>query len=215
MLLCLVALCACESVRTVYDEGGNVVPQEEASGGGEKDFTSHLEAQFNSSFSEKKTEDGVPQSVSNKVSSFQSKLDAARRMDQEYGTGTYAGAARESVYTMSFSGSGKTYSTKDAYSGGMGKRIEKDLHPAFAEPSRGVVGSEDMFSTSRSAVEGSRSNIGGSYPTHDSVYSHEDTSGYVETRRDNTPMPRVMSRDEYYRKTIQQTRTMLGRDKEE
>lgn len=211
----IVLLSACESVRTVYDEYGEVVDPN-APSGGEGDISSRLEKQFSSSFSEKKNDKGVPQAVSNRVSRYQQDLDASSRMDKEYGTRSYPGS-KDEVYTVSFSDSKKTYSTADAYSGAMGKAIDKDLHPAFATASRGVYGTDDSYvgGDSEAYQNGIRSAMDAKkFSTDESYYSREMTSGYVETRRDNTPPPRVITRDQYYRKTIEQTRTLLGRDKE-
>lgn len=216
MLLCGVLLCACETVRTVYDENGNVVDTSSVPGG-ERDISERMEKEFNSSFAVKKTESGVPLSISNKVSSFQHDLDASSRSGKEFGTGAFAGG-KNSYQTTAFAGQDKFFSAKEAYTGGLGKRIDKDLHPAFADPTRGVYGTDDFFARGdmRTSLEGRRHAAGGrSYPAGESVYSRENTSGYVETRRDNTPPPRVITRDQYYRKTIEETRTMLGRDRQE
>lgn len=212
---CLLLLCACETVRTVYDEAGNEVKP--SSSGGETDLTSHFEKEFASSFSEKKNDQGVPQATSGKVSRYQKDLDSSSRLDKQFSTGSYAGATRDEVHTMSFSGAGKTYNVKEAYSGAMGSAIERDLHPAFATGSRGIYGTEDSYAGDevRSALEGMKSRMNGQeYVTHSGRYSREDSSGYVESRRDNTPPPRIISRDEYYRKTVRETRALLGRDEE-
>lgn len=208
---CLFALCACESVRTVYDENGNVVDPD-APSGGESDLASRFEKDFASSFSEKKNALGVPQATSNKVSSFQKDLDSSSRLNKDFQTGAFAGSDNQ-VQTMSFSGSGKSFSTKEAYTGGLGHSISKDLHPAFATASRGVFGSDDAYSgNSRYGYEGKKSvSASRVYSTQESVISRESTSGYFETRRGNTPPPRIMTRDQYYRKTIEETRAMLGR----
>ena len=212
---CLILLCSCETVRTVYDENGNVVDTNKAPGG-ESDIASFFEKEFASSFSEKKTESGVPQSTSNKVSRYQKDLDSSSRLDKSFSTSSYAGADRNEVYNVSFAGADKAYSVHEAYSGGMGRSISKDLHPAFATSSRGVYGTDDAYVTdgsTRSALEGMRSAVNGrSYVTGSSSYSRDEVNGYVESRRNNTPPPRVISRDEYYRKTIRETRALLGRD---
>lgn len=213
LMLMFLTLCACKTVRTVYDEAGNVVEPDSGSGG-EKDLTAHLEKQFNTSFSTKKTEDGVPLSVSDKVSRYQRDIDEARRMEKDYHTEAYSGA-KDEAYTMSFSEAGKTFSTSEAYTGGLGKRFERDLHPAFATPTRGVYGSDDMFGQGdlRSAAERLiHPEVGRVYRTEESSFSRDSLSGYVETRREKTPQPRVFSRDQYQRKTIDDTRAMLGRD---
>lgn len=213
----LFGLCACESQRTVYDEFGNEVKEPSGGGGGEKDLTTHMEEKWNASFGEQKTASGVPQSVSNRVSSFQSKLDDAGRANKEYLTKSYDGADRDSFYTMQFSGADKKYGLKEAYSGGMGERIEKELHPAFATESKGIYATSDSYAgNSRYGREGTRSaDSGKSYYTRESYYTRDTESGYIESRRDYTPPPRVMTRDEYYGKTVQDTRMMLGRDKDE
>lgn len=217
LLIPLFFLCACESVRTVYDESGKPIKQQESQGG-EKDFSSYMEDKFNSSFSEKKNDQGVPQTFSNKVSSYQSKLDDSKRLDKEYLTRSYGESARQTPGSMSFAGaSGKAYEADKAYPGLMGASISKDLHPAFASSSRGIYGTGDSYAgdRSRSSMEGRDSSIGGSYYTKESFYSRDMTSGYFETRKHRTPPPRVITRDEYYRKTIEETRTLLGRDKPE
>lgn len=208
-------LCACESVRTVYDEFGNEVKESQ---GGEKDLSTHMEEKFNSSFSEKKNAQGVPVSVSNRVSSFQKELDGSSRVDKKFYTKQYDGASTNDTYSMTFAGAGKKYGVKEAYTGNMGERIDKELHPAFATSNKGIHGSGDAYAGagSRYGQEGkSSSSAGKNYNTNDSYYSHDMESGYIESRRNNTPPPRVMSRDEYYRKSIQDTRTMLGRDSDE
>lgn len=209
---CLLLLSACETVRTVYDEAGNEV---NPNASGESDLTAHFEKEFASSFSEKKNDQGVPQATSGKVSRYQKELDASSRLDKQFSTSSFAGAPRDEVHTMRFSDTGKAYDVKEAYSGSMGSAIEKDLHPAFATDSRGIYATGDSYASNevRSALEGMQNRMNGqSYVTHTGRYSRDDTSGYVETRRDNTPPPRVISRDEYYRKSVRETRALLGRD---
>ena len=210
-------LCACQTVRTVYDEYGNEV-KETQGGGGEKDLSTHMEERFNASFSEKKNAQGVPQAVSNRVSAFQKDLKDAS-LNKEYFTKNYDGSGANEMSSMSFSGSDKRFSgAKEAYSGAMRDRIEKELHPAFASGSKGIYATDDAFagSNSRYARESTPSSMDGkSYGTQESYYSRDMESGYIETRRESMPDPRVMTKDEYYRKSIQETRTMLGRDKDE
>ena len=210
----LMALCACESVRTVYDEFGNVVKDSEPSSG-EKDLTAHMEEKWNNSFSEKKNAQGIPQAVSNRVSSFQKELDGARSADKEFYTKSYDGASTKDVYSVSFAGADKKYGVKEAYGGGLGERIDKELHPAFASSSRGIYSTADAYarSNTRYGREGASSPVNGSsYLTNESYYNREMESGYFESRRNSMPAPRVMSRGEYYQKSIEETRMMLGRD---
>lgn len=211
--MCLMMLCACEHERTVFDEFGNEVKPEDQMGG-EKDLSSHMEAKFNAAFSEKKNAQGIPVAVSNRVSSFQKDLDGSSRASKEFSTKRYNGADSKDVYSMRFAGAGKQYDVKEAYSGGQGDRIDKELHPAFASESKGIYGTDDAYSGSgaRYGREGvGNVNNGKKYDTEESYYSHEMESGYIESRRNNTPPPRVITRDEYYRKSIQDTRAILGR----
>lgn len=215
ILPCIILLSACETVRTVYDEAGNVVEEEESSGG-EKDLYEHMNKQFNSTFSTKKNESGIPVTTSNKVSSFQRKIDESGRLDKEYSTKEYA-EGREEYSTMRFSDRGKVFSTKEAYSGEFGKRLEKDMHPDFAKPSRGLYSTDAAYADGQlsSPLQGMKNRARDErYATKESSYSRDTTSGYVETRRDRTPPPRVYTRDEYYGKSIEDTRSLLGRDKE-
>ncbi len=210
-VLCL--LSACATVRTVYDEQGNVVKEHD---GGERDFADYMEEKFNSSFSEKKTEQGIPQAVSNKVSSFQSKLDNSERIDKAFVTGDYAGVGESSLGGRSYSGADKSYSMSGRYSSEE-KRLDRQLHPAFATGSRGIYGEDDVYADAReqAAVSGKKSGMEGEFYTKETpYYSRSEESGYIETRRDNTPPPRVYSKDEYMGKTIDDVRTMLGRDDE-
>lgn len=212
LLSAVMLLSACETIRTVYDEDGKVVSEH---AGGEKDITDHFEKSFDSSFSVKKNDKGIPQAVSNRVSRFQKDLDEARRSDSVYSTSSYAGTDDRSVERMEFAGAGKAYSVHEAYTGSRGEAINKDLHPAFATSSRGLYSTADSYDAenARSALEGMRSTMaGGRYSTSESSYSTDDTSGYIESRRDNTPPPRVFSREQYYRKTIDDTRALLGRE---
>lgn len=208
-MLCL--LSACASVRTVYDEQGNVVKEHE---GGERDFADYMEEKFTSSFTEKKNEQGIPQAVSDKVSSFQSKLDQAERIDKTYLTGDYAGVGESSWGGKSYADADKTFA-KDGRYQAEGKRLDRHLHPAFATGSRGIYGEDDIYADAReqASVSGKKSTMGGEFYTKESpYYSREEESGYIETRRNNTPPPRVYSKAEYAGKTIDEVRTMLGRD---
>lgn len=212
LLVCLL-LCSCQTVRTVYDENGHVVDPDAP--GGEKDLYEHLNKQFNDSFSTKKGEDGIPITSSNKVSSYQRKRDESGRLDKEFSTSEYAGG-REAYSTMRFSDQGKVYSTKEAYTGDFGKRMEKELHPDFVKSSRGLYSTDATYTGSnlRSPLQDRKSADKDTvFPTSAAPFSRESTSGYVETRRDLTPPPRVYTRDEYYGKSIEETRALLGRDK--
>ena len=213
VVLSLVLLCACKSVRTVYDESGNVIHEREP--GIEKDFSAHLEEQFDKSVTAKKNDQGIMQSYSDKVSRYQRDLDGSKRLDQSFITKEYAGARDSVLGNVSFGGKDKKYNVTEAYPCNMGSAIEKDLHPDFAKANRGVYATEDSFigAGTKSVDQGVESiDNGKSYSTHASVYTRDTSSGYVESRRDRTPKPRIITRDDYYRKTIEQTRMMLGRE---
>lgn len=214
-LLLLLLLAACDSVRTVYDEFGNVVTEQERPAGGEKDITAHMQEKWSASFSEQKNAQGVPVAVSNRVSPFQKKLDVATGTDKQFFTKSYAGADTGDVYATSYAGADKKYTAGEAYTG---SRIDKELHPAFAGEGRGLYSTADSFAaaSSRYGLE-SQPSPGSSkrYATSESYYSREMESGYIESRRGNTPPPRVMTRGEYYQKSVQDTRAMLGRDSAE
>lgn len=210
----LLLLCACESVRTVYDEFGNEV-KESKTGGGEKDLTAHMEEKWNNSFSEKKNDQGIPQAVSNRVSSFQKDLDDASGTGKQFFTKSYGGVSTNEAYAVSYAGAGKKFGVKEAYTGGDRGRIDKDLHPAFATAGKGVYSTADSYARagSRYAQEGA-GNVAAdrSFPTNESFYNGQAESGYFESRRESMPAPRVMSRGEYYQKSVEETRMMLGRD---
>lgn len=208
-----VSLCACKSERTVYDEYGHVVNTELPSGQ-ERDFADYMEKEFNASFSEKKNAQGVPQAVSNKVSSFQSKLDDSKRIDKEYVTSSYVGGGESALSGRSYAESGKSFGSKRSYAGG-DKRLDRDLNPAFATASKGIFGADDMYAeaTEQASLSGRKSSMGGEYYIKKSPYfSRDSESGYIETRRGKTPPPPVISSDEYMGRTIEETRTLLGRD---
>ncbi len=218
--LCLfaacVALAACQTVRTVYDENGQEVKDEPP--GGEKDLMSHFEAQFDASFSETRTKDGVPQATSTKRSSFQKEIDAARRGDKEYSTGAFGGLERQdSLRTITFGGAEKDFTGGKRYEGLKTSPISRDLRPDFMNASHGISHSNAfMDHSTRSASEGAVADTNGRiFSTDASEYRTDQESGYIESRRNRTPEPRIMDYRDYYRKTIEETRTMLGRDKEE
>lgn len=214
-ILLLAGLCmvACKSERTVYDEYGQVVAQKPAHGR-ERDFADYMEEKFNSSFSEKKNDQGVPQAVSNRVSSFQSKLNDSKRIDKEYVTSSYAGAGDSALSGKSYAESDKSYGANRRYVGS-DKRLDRDLNPAFATDSKGIYGRDDIYAgaAEQAAISGKKSTMEGSYYTKESPYfSRSSESGYIETRKDRTPPPPVYSSDEYMGRTIEETRTLIGRD---
>lgn len=219
LVLSLAGLTSCQTERTVYDEFGRVVPQDKKSPGGERSFESYLEENYDRNVQEKKTESGVPQTFSNKVSSFQSKLDASKRLDKNYLTKEYGVSGEESSVRKEFAGGGKSaYADRRFYGETREKSVDRELHPAFATGSRGVYATEDTYAGRKdaTAISGKKSAMEGEFPTGETaVFSRDARSGYFETRSDNMPQPPIYTRDEYYSKTIRDTRALLGRDKAE
>lgn len=215
-LACCMLLGACQSVRTVYDENGQEVKEDDS--GGEKDLMSHFESQFNASFSESRTKDGVPQATSSKRSRFQKDIDAARRGDKEYITGAFATTERQdSLRSITFSGANQDFAGRKTYDGLQTSSISRDLRPDFMNESHGISHSDSfMDHSSRSALEGAQATASGRvYSTDASEFQTDRQSGYIESRRNRTPEPRIMDYRDYYRKTIEETRTMLGRDNDQ
>lgn len=215
----LTALCACQSVRTVYDANGQAV--KETDGATISDLNSRFEKEFQSSFSERKTDSGVPQTSSNKVSSFQKYLDESRKIDSEYRTRSYDGLKRDDSRSVAYAGaSADTRYARD------NDRREKDstiaygsdMRPDFMNETHGISHAHRYSSdhTHRSSMDGlaAPGYRGTVYDTSaDSGYNRNNPDWYVEDRREKTPQPTITGYREYYRKTIMDTRSLLGRDK--
>lgn len=216
-LLLLLLLPACESVRTVYDENGREV--KESTPGQEKDLESYFNEEFASSFSEKKNKEGVPETTSSKVSRFQKDLDAARRSDKQFNTSAFGGLHGNDARSVSFDGANKSFDASKKYDGVFTSNIDTQLNPAFMKEGKGISRSESVFegisSADRSPMEGEDAGISGRpYATRASDISTSDSSGYFESRRDRFGKPRIINYRQYYKKSIEETRTLLGRDKD-
>lgn len=204
LLLLPILLCACQSVRTVYDENGNVV--EERDGANITDLQSHLEGQWDSSFSEQKGEHGVPTAQSHKVSSFQKDLDASKRMDKEYSTTVFGDSSKSSnlrskmasgIRDSQYAEATSSYSiTKSAPYG-------TEMRPDFMNETHGISHSTRYADgTARSSLEDSaplsiRDRI---YSTESDIYSVDETSNYVEHRRNKTEQPTIIDFRDYAQK---------------
>lgn len=214
--LALLLLQSCESVRTVYDENGHEV--KESAPGQEKDLESYFNEEFASSFSEKKNKEGVPETTSSKVSRFQKDLDAARRSDERFHTTAFSGIHENDARTHSFDGADKSFDAHKPYEGTFSSNIDTRLRPAFMKEGKGLVRSESVYGgispTDRSPMEGTVSDISGRpYATHASHISTSDRSGYFESRKERFGKPQIINYRQYYKKSIEETRTLLGRDK--
>lgn len=217
-ILPLLILCACEPVRTVYDSNGQEV--EESEGATISDLNSRFEKEFQSSFMEKKTESGVPQTSSGKVSSFQKYLDDSRRLNKDYTTRSYGDASRNDLRSSTYADADTRYARdNERYDKEAKVAYSTDMRPDFMNDSRGIShssrysGADDSH---RSAMDGlaAPGYRGHEYDvTADAGYAHGDTDHYVEGRRDKTPAPTITNYRDYYRKTIQDTRALLNREK--
>ncbi len=219
-LVLLLCCTACTPVRTVYDEQGNVVKDDDT-GGGEKDLVSTFEKRFDAAFSEQKTKDGVPQTTSSKVSSFQRELDDARRIDKTFATGSFDTGKHLDLRDDGFAGAAKRFSTgKDGIEKTTNSMYSTDLRPDFMNESHGISFS-DRYSGAdrddRSDLEGrtrdDRSKT--HYLTDYEPYNTNQSNSYTEHRRNKTPQPRIINYQEYYRQHKNSVRQLLGRDNEE
>ncbi len=215
LFLCLLCLPACETVRTVYDEYGNEVTERS----GERSLEDYMSETFDRDVTRTKNEDGVPVSGSNKVSRYQKDLDAARRDSTAYSTGSFSGVKTLSR-NQSFSGAGKQFDTGAAYGGTFANSsYSRDLRPDFMSDTKGIYSREDAYGgasrADRAAGDGlahtsyGRENI---YGTSTAGVSRDTTSSYTESRRNKTPRPRIINHRDYYKKSIFETRALLGRD---
>lgn len=214
LLLCCTA---CTPVRTVYDAQGKEVKEEEG-GGGEKDLMSTFEKRFDAAFSEQKTKDGVPQTTSSKVSSFQRELDDARRIDKPFATGSFDTGKHLDLREDGFAGAGKRFSSGKA---GIEKTTNSmystDLRPDFMDASHGISFADRFAGADhddRSDLEGrtrdERSKT--HYLTDYEPYNTGQQNNYTEHRRNKTPQPTIINYQDYYRQHKNSVRQLLGRD---
>lgn len=216
-LVLLLCCTACTPVRTVYDTQGNEVKDDE-DGGGEKDLMSTFEKRFDSAFSEQKTKDGVPQTTSSKVSSFQRELDDARRIDKPFATGSFDTGKHLDLRDDGFAGAAKRFSTgKDGIEKTTNSMYSTDLRPDFMDASHGISFSDRYTGAThddRSDLEGrtrdDRSKT--HYLTDYEPYNTGQSNSYTEHRRNKTPQPNIIHYRDYYRQHKNSVRQLLGRD---
>ncbi|MDO4818298.1 MAG: hypothetical protein Q3986_07725 [Akkermansia sp.] len=211
------SLCACESVRTVYDANGNVVEEKQA--GGETDLYSHFEKEFSESFSEKKSDSGVPQSISGRVSSFQKDIDAARGSgkDKQFVTKSFSGSKSYDAISNKFSDANKTFSESNKEFGHKESTMAStDMRPDFMNESHGISHSSRYTGDNRrSAAEGTSSSSDGlRYATTSSRYNNAGPDGYIEERRQNTPEPDIIYYRDYQERTISETKDFIHRNRD-
>ena len=217
-LLPVLFLCDCTPVRTVYDQYGQEVKESE--GATQSDLNSRFEKEFESAFMEKKGQDGVPQTSSNRVSSFQKHLDDSRRMQDEYLTKSYDARRENDSRSVIYAGaSADSRYSRDADRREKDRKMAygSDMRPDFMNPTHGISHSSryGVDSTHLSSMDG----VAGTgyhdaaYATSEADYDRDDANWYVEGRRDKTPQPTITNFRDYYRQSIKSTRELLGRDK--
>lgn len=215
-VLLLFALCACEPVRTVYDENGRVVDDRPKNG--ESDLSSHFEDEFNAAFTEEKV-NGVPTATSKRVSAYQKKLDAARREDKEYLTHDYKGKLGETnLRGTLFSEDGKRWDGNKRMAKSDRQAYSTLARPDFMNETHGISHNSRNGANDASRMEAGEHELGehaSRYSTNASRYHTADPNYYVAERRDKTPQPQITDFREYYRQSIKSTRALLNRDNAE
>lgn len=218
LTLCLFALPACQTVRTVYDLNGNEVKEHS----GERSLEAYMQDTFDSEVTRSKNKDGVPESTSSKVSRYQKDIDAARKSDKTFSTSAFGGTKAFSGSERDFRDANKKFDTGAPFGGTFrNSAYSTDLRPAFMSDTKGVFSRDDaanISSANRAEQDGRAYDDFSPAHTYSTGYSsdvsRDITSGYFESRKDKTKKPRIFSHQDYYRKTIRETRTMLGRDEE-
>lgn len=217
-LVLLLCCTACTPVRTVYDSQGNEVKDDD-DGGGEKDLMSTFEKRFDATFSEHKTKDGVPQTTSSKVSSFQRELDDARRIDKPFSTGSFDTGRHLDLREDGFAGASKRFTSgKDGIEKTTNTMYSSDLRPDFMDESHHGISFSDRYAGAdhddRFSQEGrtrdDRSKT--HYLTDYEPYTTDQSNSYTEHRRHKTPQPTIIDHQEYYRRHRNSVRQLLGRD---
>ncbi len=211
-LAALLCCSGCTPVRTVYDEQGNLVKDDEP--GGEKDLMSVYEKKFNNDFVVKKTKDGVPQTTSNKVSSFQRDLNKARSSKEKFSTKVFDTGKKSDLRDKSFGGANKTFDPG-------GKAIERntnsmfarDMRPDFMNETHGIShNNRYREGMNRFHMEGKTMQTSTYYNNTTAPFSREEQSTYFEMRRNKSEQPQIIDHQEYYRQHKQGIRDLLGRD---
>lgn len=206
-LICAWALPSCESKRTIYDSSGNVVEDR-------KDGESvSLEERFAGGFDTKKNEYGIAEAESKKVSSFQGKIDDSRNKADAYKSKSFAGGKNASTSTdMSYRGATARFAGAKTYGDAAKVAYTSDDVPDFMKEGKGITRKEYAGGKTDVADSSKRYDVGEAYQATVSSSSTQQESGYVESRRESSPTFKIYSKDEYQRKTIEDTRSMLRRD---
>ncbi len=210
-LLAAALLPSCETVRTVYDEDGKEVKQSE--GATMSDMYSRMDEKFNAAFSETRNAQGVPETKSKRVSSFQRDIDAARSADTPFATKSFGDRRSSDLAGRAFDGS-KSFDGNKRFEGSRSSSISTDMRPDFMNESKGIAHRDYKGDLGRYGAEGLYTDDSGrSYGTHASNYGRDQESGYFESRRDKTPAPPIRDHRSEQTKEIMNFRNILGRDK--
>ena len=219
ILLLTALLCGvgCTPIRTVYDAQGNEIKQDD-SPGGEKDLMTTFEKRFEESFKVTKTKDGVPQTTSNKVSSFQRYLDASRRDETTFETGSFDTGKTLNLKDKNFGDSSRRVLTgKDGIEKKTNSMFSTDLRPDFMNESRGLSYTRRYLTPSESAsrLQGDMARDSGQpfyLGESTTAYQTDKESSYIETRRNKREAPTIIPYREYYRKNRMKGTDLLQRE---
>ncbi len=211
-LIAALMLSSCETQRRYFDASGNEIDAPDDS-----PKSSSLQDRYTNTFTMKKTADGIPMAGGNKVSSFQADIDSARSTSKD-------GLERKSfdgVREFSREGRGNDWAdrrvAKEEFGDARKEAYSREMQPDFLNNrSSSYGGKVNSFASNRSGYEGeametSRSRDEG----RDGSFSRDDSSNYFEEQRANSPEMRVMSRDEYTHMSLEESRTLMGRDSDE
>ncbi len=210
-LLAAALLPSCKTVRTVYDENGQKV--EEREGARESDMYSRMDEKFNAAFSEQRNAQGVPETKSKRVSSFQRDIDKARTADSPFATKAFGERRDSALAGRAFDGS-KGFDGTKRFEGSRSSSITTDMRPDFMNDNKGLAHRDYQGDTGRSFAEGVYTDdFGRGYDTHASTYRRDQESSYFEGRRDRTPAPPIRDHRDEQTKEIMNFRNILGRDK--
>ncbi len=204
---CVLFTVSCESVRTVYDEDGQLVKERKP---GEN---SSLEDRFTGGFDTKKNALGVEEANSKKVSSFQAAIDSSRDASSE---SSFQGLSYGKKETMdirdkSFIESMSSFAGNKSVKDSSKSAYTPDDVPAFMKGGRGITPESYAGSSKKSSAGERVYNTGEAYERVMSSTSTGQRSGYFESKPE--AQKTVYSQEEYAQKTIEDTRGMLQRDK--
>lgn len=212
-LLLTLALGACQSERTVYDQYGNVV--KESQPGQERDIYSVMEERFDSAFSEKKNKEGVPETASSRVSRYQKDIDNARTEGKTFITKSFSGISENSLRDKAFAESDKSFGGRKTLDLSKPSSYSRELRPDFMNDSHGIAHKDyagEHASKRFSAESQSFDATEQRFVTNPSQYAPHTPSGYVQSRESKREQPLIYDHRNQGKKNIEDTRRLMGRD---